>query len=376
MKISPFALERYFAKYEFTASYLLSSSDCESLCMSELLGMADSEMKGIWDNLCLGYTESPGHPRLRKEIINLYQVIEGKNVLVMVPEEAIFLTMHALLEPGDHVICPSPAYQSLHEVARAIGCHVSEWQPKEELGWHFDVNDLAGLIRPDTKLLVVNFPHNPTGSLPDKNDFDEILRLIADRGIYLLSDEMYRYLEIDEGARLPSSCDLYDRGITLSGLSKSFGLPGLRIGWLSSQNREFLDRVAVLKDYSTICNSAPSEILAIIALRNWELITSRQLNRTRRNLLLLDEFFARSDDLFLWNRPRGGSVCFPRMLTEMGTKAFCQELVEQTGIMLVPSTVFQFGDNHVRIGFGRENLLQVLGRFADYLRIRFGYQSA
>lgn len=371
MNISPFALERYFARHEFSARYLLSSSDCESLSMRELIGMADHETSGLWDTLRLGYTESPGHPLLREEISALYQGFGPGEVLVMVPEEAIFLTMHALLNSGDHVVCMVPAYQSLHEVARSIGCRVSGWEPVEERGWRFDLSDLERLLEPDTRLVVVNFPHNPTGALLPRDEYESVLRLAAERGVYLLSDEMYRYLEIEEGERLPAGCELYERAISLSGLSKSYGLPGLRVGWLASRDREVLDRITVLKDYTTICNSAPAEILALIALRNREAITGLQLARARRNLAVLDKFFARHKTTFQWNRPRGGSICFPRMLAVDDTAAFCDELVRETGIMLVPSKMFEYGNRHVRVGFGREDLPGVIALFEEYLEARF-----
>ena len=221
MNIAPFDLERYFAKYEFTSQYLLSSSDCEPLSMSELLRMADPETGRLWEELKLGYTEYAGHTLLREMIADIYAGIGAEDVLVVVPEEGIFLLMHALLEPGDHVICAFPGYQSLYEVARSIGCTVSTWEPDEARGWLFDVGVLKEKMRPNTKLVVVNFPHNPTGYVPPKADFEAIVDLVREKGAYLLSDEMYRYLEIDEGVTLPGACEMYERAFSLFGLSKT-----------------------------------------------------------------------------------------------------------------------------------------------------------
>ncbi|MBN1810198.1 MAG: aminotransferase class I/II-fold pyridoxal phosphate-dependent enzyme [Anaerolineae bacterium] len=371
MRIAPFALERYFAKYEFSARYPLSSSDCEALSLSELLAMADAETTRLWEKLKLGYTETLGHPLLRKTIAEIYAGIAAENILVMAPEEGIFLLMHALLEPGDHVICTFPAYQSLHEVARSIGCEVSTWEPDEERGWRFDIGLLEEKIQATTKLVVVNFPHNPTGYVPPQEDFEAIVDLARRWGVYLLSDEMYHFLEIDRGSTLPAACELYDRAFSLFGLSKTFGLPGLRIGWMASQDHEILKRMSLLKDYTTICNSAPSEILAIMALRNRAAIIEQQLERAHKNLAVLDSFFDAYDDCFRWNRPKGGSICFPRMLVVQNTTVFCEKLVSEIGIMLVPSSTFHFGDHHIRIGFGRENLPDVIERFAEYLERRF-----
>jgi aspartate/methionine/tyrosine aminotransferase len=367
MEITPFQLERYFAKYEFSSRYLLSSSDCESLSLTELLAMADAEMVDSWGALKLGYTESLGHPTLREEIANIYQGINPSDVLVVVPEEGIFLLMHALLEAGDHVLCTYPGYQSLYEIARAIGCQVSTWEPDEGQGWHFDIDVLASKLRANTKLVVANFPHNPTGFMPTKDDFTAMVELVRERGAYLLSDEMYRYLEAEPGTTLPAACDLYERAFSLFGLSKSFGLPGLRVGWLASQDRQGMERISQLKDYTTICASAPSELLAIIALRSKERILKQQTDRTWRNLTVLDAFFERFQDQFSWNRPKGGSICFPRMLLVRDTYAFSEQVVEETGIMLAPSRMFQYGDPHLRIGFGREDLPQVVALFGEYL---------
>ena len=163
MNLKPFALERYFAEYEFSAQYLLSSSDCDGLRQRDLLALADGEMRRAWDELTLGYTESRGHPLLRTEIAKLYTGIAPDDCLVVVPEEGIFLALSAILTRGDHVICTFPGYQSLYEVTEGIGCEVTRWLPEEANGWRFDPAFLEANIRPNTKLLIVNFPHNPTG---------------------------------------------------------------------------------------------------------------------------------------------------------------------------------------------------------------------
>jgi aspartate/methionine/tyrosine aminotransferase len=372
MKIEPFALERYFAKHEFSAHFLLSCSDCESRRVSDLMAMADQETVRLWDDLRLGYTESAGHPLLREAIAHSYDRIGAEEVLVVVPEEGIFLLMHALLRAGDHVVCTFPGYQSLYEVAKSIGCQVTTWEPEEEHGWRFDVEALEKSLRPDTLLVVANFPHNPTGYVPPRDDFLAIVDLVRKRGAFLLSDEMYRLLEIEDAPTLPAACDVYDRAVSLSGMSKAYGLPGLRIGWLASRDTDLLGRVAELKDYTTICSSAPSEILAITALQSGERILSEQRARVNRNVSVLDGFFGKYRSLFRWNRPIGGSVTFPRVLAVKDTSTFCDELIHETGILLVPSQQFQYGQNHVRVGFGRENLPQVVTRFGEYLNRRFG----
>ena len=366
MKIKPFLLERYFAEHEFSARYLLSSSDCDGWPQAEVLGLADDEMRRMWDGLRLGYTESRGLPLLRKEIAALYAGVSEEDVLVLAPEEGVFVAMNCLLEAGDHVICTGPGYQSLHEVARSIGCEVELWRPEEEDGWRFDPGRLERMFRPKTKLLVVNFPHNPTGHLPSKGDYRLVVDMAARRGVRVFSDEMYRLLELDPADRLPSACELHDGAVTLSGMSKAFGLAGLRIGWLVTRDQGLCARLAAFKDYTTICNSAPSEILALIGLRAKEKILERHRARIAGNLGLLDGFFARRAQAFRWVRPKAGTVGFPRLL-QGAPEDLCAEAVRRAGVMLAPASAFGHDGPNFRIGFGRENMPEALECFERFL---------
>ncbi len=368
MKIKPFELERYFARYEFSTPYLLSCSDCEPLPMNELLVMADQETLEMWQHLKLGYTESLGHPALRQEITTLYAGIKPENVLVITPEEGIFIAMNVLLEQGDHVISTYPGYQSLYEIAEALGCELTKWTPVEREGWKFDLDELRSLLKPNTKLLVVNFPHNPTGSLVSAQEFNEILQIAQDQGITVFSDEMYRFLEYDQTDRLISASDLYEKAVSLSGLSKSFSLPGLRIGWLTTQDKELFTKFVAFKDYTTICGSAPSEILALIGLRSKDRILSRNLAIIKNNLLRLDQFFEKYAGQFSWIKPKAGSIGFARLLDGQNVAGFCADLVEKKGVMLLPSTVYGYDNSHFRVGFGRKNIPEVLDKLEEYLR--------
>lgn len=367
MKLQPFKLERYFAAHEFKTRYFLSGSDCEPLSLQELLALGDADSLRLWENLTLGYTESAGHPLLRQEIAQLYQKVQADDVLVVTPEEGIFITMNTLLSAGDHVIAAFPGYQSLYEVARAIGCQVTLWTPQEGTEWRFDLAWLKEQIRPNTKLLVINFPHNPTGALPSQADFAAIVRLAEERDIILFSDEMYRLLEHDPRDRLPSAADLDEKAIALSGMSKTFGLAGLRLGWLACRDQVLLSQIAGYKDYTTICNSAPSEILALLALRAKERIIVRNLKIIRHNLALLEPFFARHAGRFSWVRPRAGTIAFPRMLAG-DASAFCAALREGPGILLLPGEVYEDSGNHFRIGFGRATMPEALGKLEEWLK--------
>ncbi len=368
MKLAPFKLERYFEKYEFVAPYLLSCSDCEPLSMVELLSWGDPLVLDLWETLNLGYTETRGHPLLRREIAGLYPGVEENQVMVCAPGEGIFLVMNSLLREGDHVITMFPAYQSLYEVASGLGCRVEKWQAAGGDSWVFNPQDLETLINKDTRLIILNLPHNPTGAMLSREEFKKILTIAKERGIFVFCDEMYRYLELDEGIRLPSAVEVYDDAVSLCGLSKSFGLPGLRIGWLVTKNRTILDRLASFKDYTTICSSAPSEILAIGALRSRQRIIERNMGIIRGNIALLRKFLDKYSDILSWIPPQAGSLALCRLHAAMGTPEFCEAALEKQGVLLVPGQLMDVGGNFLRIGFGRKNMPEALARLEVYVR--------
>ncbi len=369
-RFAPFKLERYFAQYEFKARYLLSASDCESLTLAELLKLADPASRALWDALSLGYTESQGHPDLRGEITQLYTALTADEVLVVTPEEGIFIALQTLLEPGDHVVALTPAYQSLAEVARASGGTVSAWPLRAAAGrWHLDLEQLPALLTPHTKLLVLNFPNNPTGFLPTRAEFDAVLALAQARGIYVFSDEMYRWLEPDLALRLPAAADVYERGITLAGLSKAFALPGLRLGWLAAREPGLVDRWLAFKDYTTICHNAPSEILALMALRAREKILARNVAIVRANRAHAEAFCAEHPALFEWLSPVAGSIAFPRWTGPGPVEGLCQALVDSHGVMVAPGHLFEMAGGHFRLGLGRRNLPLALTQVRAYLRV-------
>jgi aspartate/methionine/tyrosine aminotransferase len=373
MDIKPFFTERFFDKHEFTAPYTLCASECESMSVEGLLvlaGASPERLSEVW----LGYTETLGSPALRERIAELYAIVGAGQVIgLAAPEEGIFITMHALLEPGDHVIVLTPCYDSLANVAEHLGCRVSRWKFSEALepadgpgGWQLDLDELEDLVGPDTRLVVVNFPHNPTGYLPSHDEWRDMVQIVARSGAWLFSDEMYRGLEHDPAERIASGCDAYERAITLGGLSKTYGLPGLRSGWLALQDKLLRDRLLGWKDYTTICASAPGEALAQMALEVGEELAARNREIIRENLALVEPVFERWAGAFRWNPPRAGSVALVG-LREWPAREFCDRLVAEQGVILLPSTGFGFGDGHVRFGFGRLGFPAALEQLELYL---------
>ena len=373
MRIEPFFTERFFAAHEFRAPYLLCASDCQPLTVGELLHLAGMPGDAL-GQLRLGYTESQGAPALRALIAGQYEHVGDDGIIgLSAPEEGIFLTMHTLLEPGDEVVVLSPCYDSLANVASYLGCCVTRWSVAEEAeppegrgGWRLDLGTLQSQLTPRTKLVVANFPHNPTGILPSHEEWRSLVEIVAASGAWLFSDEMYRGLELDPAARLSPGCDLYERAITLCGLSKTYGLPGLRVGWLALQDTSIRDRILAWKDYTTICASAPSEALAEIALGIGETLAARNVQIIRDNLSLAEPFFARWKKVFRWNRPQAGSVALVG-LRRGSARAFCQRLLDEQGVLLLPSRGLGFGDGHVRFGFGRFTFPEALDQLDQTL---------
>lgn len=371
MRIEPFALERFFAGHEFSAAHLLCASDCETLSLGELLAMEPGATEEF-SALRLGYTETAGDPALRQEIASLYKGISADDILVFAgAEEAIFVFMNAVLQEGDGVIVHSPCYQSLAAVAAAAGCRVTSWQAGTENGWALDPDCLDGQVTPATRAVVVNFPHNPTGYLPGKAQFERIVEIARDRGLLLFSDEVYRFLEYDAADRLPAACEIYENAVSLGVMSKAFGLAGLRLGWVACRNHDVLRAMVELKDYTTICVAAPSEFLARLALRQRSDILARNLEIIRGNLRCLDDFFARHERLFSWRRPRAGPVAFPAVRFAAASDDFCAGLLGEHGVLLAPGSLFGAAARHFRIGFGRRDLQAGLDKISAYLEKNF-----
>ena len=359
MKLSPFRIERFYARYEFTTRYMLSSSDCESRTIADLLEFEPDAHERLLQQWC-GYTESLGAPELREAIAALYSTAEPDDVIVAsCAEEGIFLLYHALLGAGDHAIVETPCYESALQVARSTGADVSAWERRYDDGWAHDLDELERLIAPNTRVIYINQPHNPTGTLMDHATFERVVELARAHDVILFCDEVYRELEHDPADRLPAACDLYERAVSLGSISKTYGLPGLRIGWLTTRDPQIQQGIAYLKDYTTICSSAPSELLVALALRHRQTLIDRNLGLVNHNLQLLEQFISRHQDVFEWVKPTAGPIGFPRVRAPGGdVDELCRSLAE-TGVLLLPGTVYD-QPGHVRVGYGRANLPEAL----------------
>jgi aspartate/methionine/tyrosine aminotransferase len=367
-----FRLETYFSRWEFAARYHLTASDAQTMALSELLDLADDDARDRWESLTLGYTETYGHPALREAIAATYEDLTAEDILCFAgAEEGIYLAMRTLLEPSDHVIVLTPNYQAAETIPLSV-CEVTGVALRPQDGWPLDVDAIEQQLRPNTRMVSVNFPNNPTGAVPDPAAWRRLVQLCDSRGITVFSDEVYRGLEDDP---LPQAADLSAKALSLNVMSKAYGLPGLRIGWIACRDRTVLDKLERAKHYTSICNSAPSEILALIALRARDEILARNRRIIAANVPVFDAFFAQFPDLFEWEPPQGGCVCFPRYLGRDGVEAMCTDLVEQEGVLLLPASIYrsqltQAPGDRFRVGLGRRGPDEALDRWATWLAKR------
>jgi aspartate/methionine/tyrosine aminotransferase len=368
-----FRLEEYLGEWEFKARYYLTASDAESMTVEDLLALGtEADREGL-AKLPLSYIETWGTPDLRGAIAGTYEHVDADHVLAFAgAEEALFWAMQEFAGPGDHAVVTVPCYQAMETVTLATGADVSALVMRPQAGWALDLDELSGLLRPDTKLVAVNYPNNPTGFVPDEATFRALVTLCDERGIRLFCDEVYRGIEIDPSRTLPQAADLSETAVSLNVASKSYGLPGLRVGWLACRDRTVLERLEKRKHYTSICNAAPAEYLAAIALRNRARIWERNHAIVAANARLCQKFFERWPELFDWEPPIGGCVCFPRY-TGGDVEDFCARLLDTEGVLVLPASMYysEIADapmDHFRVGIGRLGIEEGLAAFARFLQ--------
>lgn len=368
MKINDFKLECYFEKYEFTAPYLLTQSDCESMTTKELLAYEPGSEEGFMDQW-LGYTETWGDPQLRAEVARLYKTMGSENILIFHgAQEAIFDYMNVILDEGDHMIAQFPNYQSAYEVANTIAdCGYSKWKIRDDgEKWVLDFDELESLVKPNTKLIAINTPNNPTGYTLTNSQIKRLCDICKKHDLYLFSDEVYKGLELD-GEKRDWVADHYDKAVSLGVLSKSYGLSGLRVGWLAAKDTKLLAKLNRFKNYLSICDAAPSEYLAKIAVRHTDELNARSTGIIRANKKIADAFFKKYDYLFEVKSLSCGPVTFHKLLIDMPVKEFCQMAVDKKGVLLMPSAIYDFEGQYFRFGYGRKNMPEALAKFEEFL---------
>ena len=368
-----FILETFLSKWEFNARYHMTASDIQSMSVSDLLALGSDEERQYFHDLQLSYTETYGAPVLRQEIANTYDIAKPEDILCFAgAEEGVYVAMKVLLDKDDHAIVVVPNYQAAETLPLEI-CDVTGVPLDPDNNWALDLDQIRAAIRPNTKLISINFPNNPTGAILDRSCFDGLIELCRAHDIYLFSDEVYRLIERDPTLRLPQVGDVYEKGLSLNVMSKAYGLPGLRIGWIMCRDRDLLQKMERYKHYLSICNSAPSEWLTVIALRARETILNKNRALVNDNAAKLTAFFDEFPELFDWQQPDGGCVGFPAYIGPGSTDEFCENLISKSGILLLPPKIYQsellpISWNRFRIGFGRKDIESGLAAFRGHLR--------
>jgi aspartate/methionine/tyrosine aminotransferase len=366
VKLPLFDLNHWFATAEGRFDLSLSHSACETLAVHDLLD--DNELKSF-TNTALGYGHFEGLPELRSEIADQYESVDAAHVITFNgPSEAIYTFMQAMLRPGDRAVVQSPMFHTLHTIARQIGCEVKEWQPSDPLSCTFDVSDLASLCDESTKLIVINFPHNPTGQMISESDLRQVAEIAKSAGAMLFGDEVFRLLELPPHATLPAVCDLYDKGISVSGMSKPYGLRGLRIGWMATKCDEIRDAVKQYRYYTAEMTNTPCQLLVCAALRRKEEVLTRNRSLIVANLDRLESFVAGHSGILQLFRPKAGTMAIVEQRTQLTSTELCERMLDEEQLFLVPGKPLGLSDRMLRLGLSRFDFEQGLVRFDRFLR--------
>ena len=372
MKIDAFQVEMWMNEYEETCAYNLAETCVRSLTTGELLALSGrrDEILAEMEAMPLTYGSIIGSPRLRGLIAGLYAAQTLDNVIVTHGAIGANALVHeTLVEPGDHVISVLPTYQQHYSIPASYGAEVDVLRLREENGWLPDLDELRAMVRPQTKLIAINNPNNPTGSLMSAELLEGIVEIARAVGAWVLCDEVYRGIDQEGDGFTASIADLYDRGISTASMSKPFSLAGLRLGWIVA-NPELIEAVAIHRDYTTISVGRLDDLFACVALENRDAILGRAREITRANLAILDEWLSGRADIS-YVKPAGGTTALLSYEAAIGSYDFCTSLLERTGVMLTPGAAFEI-EGTVRIGFAddTEQLragLALLGGFLDEL---------
>lgn len=372
MKIAEFGVEQWMNEYETRCEWNLAETCIESLTVAELLDLADLDPDDLTHQLLgmkLTYGAIEGSDRLRDLIAGLYDHQTRGNVVVTHGAIGANQLAHlTLVEPGDRVVAVVPTYQQHYSIPESIGADVHRIHLDPANGWLPDLDRLRALATPGTRLIAINNPNNPTGSLMDRAFLEEVAA-IADRvGAYVLCDEVYRGTDQHGNGYTASIADLYQRGISTGSMSKAYSLAGLRLGWIVGP-RGLLHDVCVQRDYNTISVGMLDDLFASIALEHRDRLAERNHAIVRANLATLDDWVA-SQPLIEYVKPRSGTTALLRYHHALPSREFCVRLLEETGVMLTPGSAFGV-EGHVRIGYANnpDVLRGGLDRFADFLAV-------
>lgn len=371
----PFNLAVFLARWNHAVRHDLAASDSETLPLSALLDMAAPDDLRRWEGLDLRYADPRGAPWLRAAIAARHARLDADDVLCCAgAQEAVSCVVRGLVEPGDHAVVVLPIYQPSEQAVTTL-CAATGVPLRREESWRLDVARVAAALRPTTKLVLTNFPNSPTGASIDPGTLADLVVLCRQHGLWLVNDEVYRQTHANVSGRPAMVADLYERGVSINGLSKGFGLPGLRVGWVACRDPNLLTRTLRAKSMLSSCLASTSEVLAHIALQAEDAILSRTRSIGERNHRRLSVLLDLRPDLFEADGRENLAFAFPRYLGRDGVDAFAVRLIRDAGILVMPSSIWQSplapvpGD-HMRIALGHDKNEAALDRLADHLSRR------
>jgi aspartate/methionine/tyrosine aminotransferase len=369
MKIREFGVERWMDLYETKCAYNLAETCVESLTIDQLLDLCGKQ-DTVLDELRplkLTYGAIEGSERLRHVIASLHDHQEPANVIVT--HGAIggnALVYETLVEPGDTVVSVLPTYQQHYSIPESYGADVRILKLREENAFLPDLAELRRLVDHKTKLISINNPNNPTGSLMDARLLAEIAEIARSCGAYVLCDEVYRGTDQHGNGYTASMADLYERGISTGSMSKTYSLAGLRLGWITGP-KELIHAVSIHRDYNTISVGMIDDYFASLALEHRDAILERNHQIVRTNLALLDAWIEK-EPAISWIKPRSGTTALLKYAFDMPSRDFCIELIDATGVMFTPGSALDM-EGYVRIGYAnhRDVLEQGLAKVSQFL---------
>ncbi|EHO49482.1 aminotransferase [Lentilactobacillus kisonensis] len=369
MEIAGFGVEEWLNKWEKSATYDISQSTISSMTMAEALALDGNDGASFYDMLDkqkMNYGWIEGSPAFKREVATLYKHVDPDNVLqTNGATGANHLALYALIEPGDHVISEYPSYQQLYDIPKSLGADVDYWHIHEDADWYPDINELKSLIRPNTKMICLNNANNPTGTLLDEAFLKQVVDLAKQVGAYVLVDEVY--LPLDDPAAFTSIVDLYDKGIATNSLSKTYSMPGIRVGWTAS-NHEVAELFRKYRDYTMICCGVFNDLLATYILKHRDQVLARNRQLVMNNLNIYKQWVA-SEPRVSVVMPQAVSTSFPKLDIPEDIEAFCVRLLKEQGVLLVPGSRFDV-PGHVRLGYcaDEDTLKEGLKRLSAFLR--------
>ncbi|OAL06124.1 PLP-dependent transferase [Phaeosphaeriaceae sp. SRC1lsM3a] len=369
VKINDFAVESWMDAYENHCKFNIAETCCASVSIDELRELSDIKGQAVVNtSKPLTYGAIRGSDDLRNNLARLYSAkvttpLPPDNILTTPGAiQANYLTTYALVSAGDHVICHYPTYQSLYDVPKQMGAEVDLWKAKPENNWIPSIDDLKSLIKPNTKLIIINNPNNPTGAVLKKSFLQEIVDIAEEKGITILGDEVYRPIfhsisPLDKDFP-PSLLSMGYKNVIVTGsMSKAYSLAGIRIGWIASRNPELIETIASARHFTTISVSQLDEQVAAFALNPSTVhgLLARNIQLAKANMALLEKFVMKNEDECDWVKPLAGTTAFVKFHRDgkpVDSEDFCKKLLEKTGVLIAPGSCFgEEWKGYVRIGF-------------------------